>query len=85
MNPGILPGRYRHFKGSDYEVLGLARHSESDQKMVVYRPLYACPELADEYGDDPWFVRPFAMFSEIVEHNGKQVPRFAYIGPMSRE
>lgn len=82
MSQGFPLGRYRHFKGNDYEVLGLVQHSETGQKMVLYRPLYACPELAEEYGDDPWFVRPFDMFTETVEHDGKQVPRFAYIGPM---
>ncbi|QDU23436.1 DUF1653 domain-containing protein [Urbifossiella limnaea] len=61
-------GRYRHFKGGEYEVLGLARHSETDERLVVYRPLY---------GDGGLWVRPVAMFLESVEHDGRTVPRFA--------
>jgi len=75
-------GRYRHYKGRSYEVLGLAMHSETNEKMVLYRPLYACPELHDEYGPDPWFVRPYAMFHEQVVVGGRSVPRFEYEGPM---
>jgi hypothetical protein len=51
------PGRYRHYKGNEYEVLGVARHSETHEEMVVYRPLY---------GDGGLWVRPKAMFSESV-------------------
>lgn len=61
-------GRYRHFKGGEYEVLGVARHSETDERLVVYRPLY---------GDGGLWVRPAAMFLETVEHEGRTVPRFA--------
>jgi hypothetical protein len=68
-----LPGRYRHFKGGEYEVLGVARHSETDERLVVYRPLYA---------DTGLWVRPVAMFLETVEHDGKPVPRFTYLAPM---
>jgi len=67
------PGRYRHFKGGEYEVLGVARHSETDERVVVYRPLY---------GDGGLWVRPLAMFLETVEHAGRTVPRFTYLGPM---
>lgn len=65
------PGRYRHFKGGEYELLCLARHSETGETMVVYRALY---------GDCGVWVRPLAMWSETVEREGKTVPRFAYIG-----
>jgi hypothetical protein len=65
-----IPGRYRHFKGNEYEVLGVARHSETDERLVVYRPLYGEGEL---------WVRPLAMFAGTVEHNGESVPRFARI------
>jgi hypothetical protein len=75
-------GRYRHYKGRSYEVLGIALHSETREKMVLYRPLYECPELREEYGEDPWFVRPFAMFNEQVLVDGSAVPRFEYDGPM---
>ena len=66
-----VPGRYRHFKGGEYEVLGVARHSETNERMVVYRPLY---------NDTGLWVRPVAMFLETVEHEGQTKPRFAYLG-----
>ncbi len=67
------PGRYRHFKGRDYEVIGLARHSETREVLVVYRPLY---------GEGGLWVRPLAMFSEEVDHEGTRQPHFAYVGEM---
>jgi hypothetical protein len=78
----MKPGKYRHHKGSYYEVFGPALHTETGEKMVVYRGLYENPDLKEEYGDDPWFVRPYDMFTEKVEINGKLVDRFEYIGPM---
>ena len=68
-----VPGRYRHYKGKDYEVLGVARHSETDERVVVYRPLY---------NDSGLWVRPLAMFTETVAVDGNPTPRFAYVGPM---
>ncbi len=65
------PGTYRHYKGNDYQVIGLARHSESLQTLVVYRALY---------GEGGLWVRPLAMFLEAVEVDGKSVPRFARSG-----
>lgn len=67
----IKPGRYRHFKGNEYEVIGLARHSETQEEMVVYRALY---------GDFGLWVRPARMWNEIVERDGKTFRRFTYIG-----
>ena len=67
----IKPGRYRHFKGKEYEVLGLARHSETQEEMVVYRALY---------GDFGLWVRPARMWNETVERDGKTFRRFTYIG-----
>ncbi len=64
----IQSGRYRHFKGGEYEVLGVAQHSESDEQLVVYRPLY---------GERGLWVRPLAMFVGEVEHEGVAQPRFA--------
>lgn len=64
----LPPGRYRHFKGGDYEVIGVARHSESGEQLVVYSPLY---------DDSGLWVRPLAMFLEIVERDGKRVRRFS--------
>lgn len=69
--PTITLGRYRHYKGNEYEVLGVVRHSESLEPMVLYRPLYA---------DAGLWVRPFAMFGEAVEHEGRSQPRFRLIG-----
>lgn len=65
--PSLAPGRYRHYKGGDYEVLAVARHSESLAPLVVYRPLY---------GEGGWWVRPHAMFVETVEVDGQRQPRF---------
>ncbi|QXE92239.1 DUF1653 domain-containing protein [Geomonas subterranea] len=64
----VAPGRYRHYKGNYYQVIGTARHSETDEAMVVYRPLY---------GEGGLWVRPEAMFMETVLVDGKPVPRFA--------
>ena len=66
--PTIAPGRYRHFRGNEYEVLGMAFHSETQEPMVVYRALY---------GEGGVWVRPAIMWGETVEHEGKKVPRFA--------
>lgn len=68
----VEPGRYRHYKGNYYEVIGTARHSETDEPMVVYRPLY---------GEGGLWVRPEAMFQETVEVDGKRVPRFCRCEP----
>jgi hypothetical protein len=63
----IKAGIYQHFKGGRYEVLGTARHSETDEELVVYRPLY---------GEGGLWVRPLAMFTETVERDGVTQPRF---------
>jgi hypothetical protein len=68
-------GRYRHYKGGEYEVLGTARHSETEETLVLYRPLYG--------GGDLW-VRPLEMFCESVEVGGEPVPRFELIAPRDR-
>ena len=67
----IRPGRYRHYKGNEYEVIDIARHSESEEEMVVYRKLY---------GDRSLWVRPLGMFLEDVLIDGRMVPRFEWIG-----
>lgn len=67
----IKPGRYRHFKGKEYEDLGVARHSETEEELVVYRALY---------GDFGLWVRPVSMWNETVERDGKTFRRFTYIG-----
>lgn len=66
----IRPGRYRHYKGKEYMVLGVARHSESLETLVVYR---------QEYGDRGLWVRPAAMFIETVEVAGRTLPRFEFL------
>jgi len=68
--PDLRPGRYRHYKGKDYQVIDVARHSETEEKLVVYRCLY---------GDYSLWVRPLAMFQETVDVAGEQIPRFAWV------
>jgi len=70
-NNVVQPGRYRHYKGGEYEVMGVATHSETDELLVVYRCLY---------GDRGLWVRPLAMFQESVEMGGEQIPRFVFLG-----
>lgn len=67
----IKPGKYRHFKGKEYEVLCLAKHSETLEEMVVYKALYDEGKI---------WVRPAAMWNETVERDGKSFKRFEYIG-----
>lgn len=65
-------GRYRHYKGGEYEAIGVVRHSETLEPLVLYRP------LCDDGG---LWVRPYAMFFEEIEHEGVRQPRFAFIEP----
>lgn len=65
------PGLYRHYKGGEYRVLGLARHSETLEPVAVYRALY---------GEGGLWVRPAAMWVETIEIGGRRVPRFARVG-----
>lgn len=67
------PGRYRHYKGNEYEVIGIARHSETEEELVVYRKLY---------GDQSLWVRPLGMFLEEVQVDGRMVPRFEWVGEL---
>lgn len=68
--PSIAVGRYRHYKGGEYEVVGVVRHSETLEPLVLYRPLY---------NDSGLWVRPYAMFLESVDVDGRRQPRFARI------
>lgn len=68
----LTPGRYRHYKGNEYTVIGTARHSETLEELVVYR---------QEYGDHGLWVRPKTMFLETVQIEGQQVPRFQALRP----
>ena len=74
MQPPIPLGRYRHYKGRDYSVVGFARHSETGETMVLYVPLY---------GEGGYWVRPLAMFTEEVVVDGACRPRFEHIPPTS--
>lgn len=71
MSETIKPGRYRHFKGKEYEVLYIATHSETREEMVVYRALH---------GERGVWVRPASMWNEVIERDGKTYRRFTYIG-----
>jgi hypothetical protein len=68
--PMIAPGRYRHYKGKDYQVIGVAKHSETEEDLVVYRALYGAYGL---------WVRPVEMFCEKINTGGKLVSRFEWI------
>jgi hypothetical protein len=68
----IQPGRYRHYKGYDYDVIGVATHSETEEEFVGYRALYGMGGL---------WIRPVAMFSEMVQVEGRWVPRFLRLEP----
>ena len=67
----IKLGKYKHFKGNEYQVIGIAKHSETLESMVVYQALY---------GEKGIWVRPASMWNEIVEKDGYKGPRFIYIG-----
>ena len=66
----IRLGKYRHFKGNEYEVVAIANHSETMEKMVVYKALY---------GEGGYWVRPMSMWNETVEREGKIFKRFEYV------
>lgn len=69
-------GRYRHFKGMEYELVDVVYHSETQEPMVLYRALY---------GERQLWVRPLAMFFETVERDGETKPRFAFVGDIGEE
>ncbi len=71
MDNKVPLGRYRHYKGREYEVIGVAKHSETEEELVVYRALY---------GQGSLWVRPLKMFIETLEIDGRPVKRFEYLG-----
>lgn len=75
MNPIIKLGKYQHYKGNSYEVIGIAHHSETLEELVVYRALYDSPK----FGSNALWVRPAKMFLEEIEFENKRVPRFKFI------
>lgn len=75
----IKLGKYEHYKGNCYEVLGVVRHSETLEELVLYRAL----EESKEFGKDALWVRPKLMFMENIVVNGVEVPRFKYLSKMS--
>lgn len=69
-------GKYQHYRTKElYEIIGLARHSETKEEMIIYKALYYC----ETFGDHPTWVRPKTMFFEHVEHLGHSVPRFRWV------
>ena len=66
----LKPGRYQHFKGNYYQVLHIAKHSETEEAHVVYQP---------EYGEKDIWIRPLAMFDDLIEREGKTFKRFTFI------
>ena len=71
----LKKGKYRHYKGKDYEVIGVAKHTETLEDMVVYHALYDSPD----FGKDALWVRPLTMFVEDIEIDGTKRPRFEYV------
>ena len=69
-------GKYKHYKGKFKEVIGVARHSETLDELVVYKALYN----SEEFGENALWVRPKAMFLEMVNVDGKEIPRFEFVG-----
>ena len=69
----IKAGIYQHFKGQEYQVFGTAKHSETEELLVVYKPLYETDEAVD------YWVRPLAMFTETVERDGTVYQRFKFV------
>jgi len=72
----IRPGKYKHYKGKQYEIVCIARDSDTLEELVVYKGLYN----SKEFGSNPLWVRPKAMFLENVVIDGEEIPRFKYIG-----
>lgn len=72
----LKPGLYRHYKGNEYYLFQVARHSETRETLAVYQCLY---------GDYSWWVRPLSMFTETVELAGEIIPRFAFVNEISAE
>lgn len=75
MEPSLKPGIYRHFKGNEYQLIGISRHSETLEPLVVYKALYTSPD----FGPNAIWARPLSSFTEIIERDGKTFPRFLFV------
>jgi hypothetical protein len=75
----VKKGKYKHYKGKFYEVIDIVLHTETREKMILYKALYNVDDLDKEFGKEPLFVRPKTMFLENVTINGKEIPRFKFI------
>ena len=76
MSDKLTIGKYKHYKGKFYEMIGVARHSETLEELVVYKALYE----SLEFGKSALWVRPLTMFKETVSVDGKIIPRFEFVG-----
>ena len=72
-------GIYKHYKGNYYQVIDVVLHTETKEKMILYKALYEVNLSKEEFGEEPLFVRPYNMFFEKITLNGKQIPRFEFI------
>lgn len=75
MKNALKVGRYRHYKGSDYEVIGIAHRENTLEQLVVYKALYD----SKDFGLNAFWVRPLKEFTENVEYEGKKIPRYTYV------
>lgn len=75
MEPSLKPGIYRNFKGNEYRLIGISRHSEKLEPLVVYKALYTSPD----FGPNAIWARPLSSFTEIIERDGKTFPRFLFV------
>jgi hypothetical protein len=67
--------KYRHYKGQEYLIIGIARHSDTLEEFIVYQGIYD----SKEFGQQPLWVRPKSIFEEIIEINGEKIPRFKHL------
>lgn len=82
VQPGI---HIQHYKGGTYQIIDIAKHTETGEKMICYRALYDVENLTEEYGIRPLFVRPYALFFEKVKVNGKLIDRFTQLDKQGLE
>lgn len=75
----VIGEKYKHYKGGEYEIVGYAHHTETSEKMILYKPLYKVEDLEPEYPDGVVFTRPLSMFLETVERDDEIMPRFKLI------